>query len=115
MESIKKALADAGDGLTVDKAFAEKLVSYIEKLEKQAQAADAYKEELVSQVNKLCAVALPSMERESFLNIAKNLSVEELMVFKKAFSDKAKEIAPMELQLANDRQIQKFDNSQFDI
>ena len=115
MENIKKALAAAEEGITIDKAFADKLISYIEKLEKQAESAAAYKNELVAQVSKLCAVALPSMEREGFLKIADNLSVEELLIFKKAFGDKANDIAPMELQLADEKQIQKFDNSQFDI
>lgn len=115
MNEVKKALSSVKDETVIDKKFAEEILNYIGRLEEKSKSADMYRKQLAGEVNKLCSIVLPSMDKDTFISVAEELSVDELLAFKSAFSDKANEIAPLNLQLADEKTVQRFDSSQFNI
>ena len=82
MKTVKR-LSCANEGVTLTKAEAAGLYSYIYELEQLAREGKEYREELICDVIRMGAAALPDMRGESLSAICGTLGLEQL---KKAFS-----------------------------
>ena len=81
-----KRLSCANGGMTLTKAEAAGLYGYIDELEKLAREGREYREELICDVIRMGAAALPDMRGESLSAICGTLGLEQLRELKKAFS-----------------------------
>lgn len=81
-----KRLSCANEGVTLTKAEAAGLYGYIDELEQLAREGKAYREELICDVIRMGAAALPDMRGESLSAICGTLGLEQLRELKKAFS-----------------------------
>lgn len=86
MEEIIKTLKDCTDSVVLTRAQAESAVEYIESLKDEAKLGSEYKKSLTDEVVRLCAVAMPDMDIETFKGVAQVMTAKELLSFKKAFS-----------------------------
>lgn len=86
MEEIIKTLKSCTDSVVLSKAQADSAVEYIEGLKDEARLGCEYKKSLVDEVVRLCAVAMPDMDMETFKGVAQVMTAKELLSFKKAFS-----------------------------
>lgn len=86
MEDIMKTLKGCTDSIVLTKAQAENTVEYIENLRDEAKLGSEYKKSLTDEVVRLCAVAMPDMDIETFKGVAQVMTAKELLSFKKAFS-----------------------------
>ena len=85
MKTVKR-LSCANEGVTLTKAEAAGLYGYIDELEKLALEGKEYREELICDVIRMGAAALPDMRGESLSAICGTLGLEQLRELKKAFS-----------------------------
>ena len=74
------------EGVTLTKAEAAGLYGYIDELEQLAREGKEYREELICDVIRMGAAALPDMRGESLSAICGTLGLEQLRELKKAFS-----------------------------
>ena len=81
-----KRLSCANEGVTLTKAEAAGLYGYIDELEQLAREGKEYREELICDVIRMGAAALPDMRGESLSAICGTLGLEQLRELKKAFS-----------------------------
>ena len=81
-----KRLSCANGGMSLTKAEAAGLYGYIDELEKLAREGREYREELICDVIRMGAAALPDMRGESLSAICGTLGLEQLRELKKAFS-----------------------------
>lgn len=81
-----KRLSCANEGVTLTKAEAAGLYDYIDELEQLAREGKEYREELICDVIRMGAAALPDMRGESLSAICGTLGLEQLRELKKAFS-----------------------------
>ena len=112
---IIKTFAEAQSDLTIDKASAKAIAEYVESLEEEAQNGRAYKSGLCDEIKKLCSVVLPNLESEAAQKITKALSVSELLELKKALSDRAEKIMPLNVQLSEEKSVSSFDGANYKI
>ena len=88
---IIKALKNMSDDTVLTKSQAEKILDCIEALEDDAELGREYKKNLCSEVVKLCALAMPSMDMKTFSSLAQVMTPKELLSFKKAFTQSSRE------------------------
>lgn len=81
-----KRLSCACGGLTLTKEEAAGLYGYIGELRKLADEGKEYREELICDVIRMGAAALPDMRGESLSAICGTLDLEQLRELKKAFA-----------------------------
>lgn len=81
-----KRLSCASGTMTLTKSEAEDLYSYIDELKRLAREGEEYREELICDVIRMGAVALPDMQGESLSAICETLDIARLRELKKAFS-----------------------------
>ena len=81
-----KRLSCVNEGVTLTKAEAAGLYGYIDELEQLAREGKEYREELICDVIRMGAAALPDMRGESLSAICGTLGLEQLRELKKAFS-----------------------------
>ena len=88
---VVKALKDMNGDTVLTKGQAGKILDYIEELEDEAQLGREYKKSLCDEVVRLCATAMPSMDIKTFSNVAQVMTSNELLSFKKAFTQSNRE------------------------
>lgn len=115
MDDIKKNLEQVNENLVLTKKEANKLSAYITELECEAELGKEYKNSLVNEVTKLCALSIPEIDSEMFRGVAQSMNSDELLSFKSALSKRASKIMPVELQLSHEKNREPKDNSQFKI
>ncbi len=81
-----KRLSYASGTMTLTKSEADDLYSYINELKRLAREGEEYREELICDVIRMGAVALPDMQGESLSAICETLDIARLRELKKAFS-----------------------------
>ena len=106
-----KRLSCANEGVTLTKAEAAGLYGYIDELEQLAREGKEYREELICDVIRMGAAALPDMRGESLSAICGTLGLEQLRELKKAFSGGGK----LNSQLSSTKPETHSGNSEFRI
>ena len=89
-----KRLCDCPDDIILSKDEAKEIYSYIDKLSKLAKQGEAYRTELICDVIRMGAIALPEMKGESLSKICDGLCLDELKELKKAFSKTHRALTP---------------------
>ena len=82
---VRKALQNSKGAVTLTCDQARALARQLDTLEQEAQLGKSYKQELASQVVRLCAGVLPQMELGVFEGVARVMTAKELQAFKAAF------------------------------
>ncbi|MBR5272483.1 MAG: hypothetical protein IKU25_03700 [Clostridia bacterium] len=100
MNNIFDTLKSTDKNLVITKEQAEEIVEKFANMSRMAKFGEKYYEELSGRVKKLCTIALPDMDVESFESITKKMSIDELISLEKAFEKKASETLPPTIQLA---------------
>lgn len=85
LNEVVKSLRRCEEEITLTKAQTDSLTQYLDRLEQEAQLGKTYKQELVCDVVRLCAGAMPQMELQTFESVAKVMTAKELQAFKAAF------------------------------
>lgn len=106
-----KRLSCASGGMTLTKGEAEDLYCYIDELKRLAKEGEEYREELICDVIRMGAAALPDMQGESLSAICATLDIARLRELKKAFSASR----GLNSQLASREQEMHGENSEFRI
>lgn len=101
-------------GVTTDEDR-ERLCAYIQALEKQALAGEAYRKTLEEDVLRLSAFALPKLDGAMFEGMVKKLEAEELACLKGAMEERRMQLASPTVQLAPEKAKQTNDHSDFKI
>ncbi len=115
MENIVKMVKDCGDeGLSLNKAQADKLTGYLESLEDEAQLAKHYREELEGEVSALFAKRFPEVDAKLFASLTAVMTAKELAGFKSCINKKEAKPAAPQLMPLNSEKTQR-DFSQFKI
>ena len=115
MNEIMKKLK-AGEGNSLSSQELVSVEAYIRRLEKKAEDADAFREELEAEVLRYSALAQPEISAKTMANAIKGLSVKELREFASVFRKKAEPLckeAPVLSRKASDRT--KDNNKEFRI
>lgn len=86
LTDIIKTLKNCEDKLSLSKAQADDLAKKIEQLDSDAELGREYKRSLEREVVTLCAKAMPTMDINTFGNVAAVMTTNELLAFKKAFA-----------------------------
>ena len=111
MENILTTIKSCAGEVTLTKAQADEISSYIEELKEGAKLGEDYKKELSGEVAGRLALALPEVDSEVLKSVTSVMTVKELLGFRRGLS--CGEIAP---QLAPDKEKNnKTDYSQFRI
>lgn len=109
MTDIMKTIKACDNELVMDKAQLDRLKSYIDKLEDEAEVGRSCKKSLADEVVALCAEVMPEMDIKVFSGIAQVMTAKELEAFKNAFK-KSKSGESARLQLGATRsEKNKFD------
>lgn len=82
---VRKTLQNSKGAVTLTCDQARALARQLDTLEQEAQLGKSYKQELASQVVRLCAGVLPQMELGVFEGVARVMTAKELQAFKAAF------------------------------
>lgn len=88
MTDIIKALRECDNQLSLSSAQCKAIADKLDELDAEAQLGRDYKKSLSDEVIKLCATAMPEMEIDTFSSVARVMTVQELLSFKKAFTKK---------------------------
>ncbi len=111
MENILTTIKSCAGEVTLTKAQADEISSYIEELKEGAKLGEDYKKELSGEVAGRLALALPEVDSEVLKSVTSVMTVKELLGFRRGLS--CGEITP---QLAPDKEKNnKTDYSQFRI
>ena len=89
-----KRLCNCPDDIILSKDEAKEIYSYIDKLSSLAREGQEYRTELICDVIRMGAIALPEMRGESLSNICSGLSLDQLKELKKAFSSSHRALTP---------------------
>ncbi len=111
MESILNTIKSCAGEITISKAQADEITSYIEELREGAKLGEKYKKELSGEVAGLLSLALPQIDGELCKSVVSVMTVKELLGFKNGLKTEA--VKP-QLAPANEKQT-KNDYSQFRI
>lgn len=111
MENILKTIKSCDGEVTLTKAQANEISSYIEELKEGAALGEEYKEKLCDEVTGLLALALPNIDSELFKSVTSVMTVKELLGFKNGLKTESvkPQLAPAE------KKENKTDYSQFRI
>lgn len=82
MDSVIKAIQACEDEVTITKAQAKELSSYIEGLKEEAVLGEEYKKQLSKEVVKLFAKSFPNMDINLFSSITSVMTTKELLGFR---------------------------------
>ncbi len=82
MDSILKTIKSCAGEVTLTKAQAEEISSYIDKLQEGAELGEVYKKELSKEVQGMLALALPQVDKSLFTSLVGVMTVKELLGFK---------------------------------
>lgn len=93
----------------------EALCGYIQSLQKQAKAGEAYRAALEGDVIRLSAFVLPGLDEEIASGILKKLELEELQGIKKALEKQRARRLPPVLQLGEEKKQTQPDHAAFRI
>lgn len=110
--------ANSGGCVTVSKAEAEKIKSYIDSLKEKSAQADKLKSMMELETVKSAVTAKSEIDSDLLEVMVKNLSFEQLMKLKSVFEKKAESIFPVHSQIApaeNSKNIRREKNSQYSI
>ena len=111
MEEVLSTIKSCGGEVTLTKAQADEISSYIEELKENAELANEYKKNLSNEVAGMLTLALPNIDSELFKSVVSVMTVKELLGFRKGLKDSS--VKP---QLAKaDNTKNKNDYSQFRI
>ena len=110
VDKTVKRLSDCGD-ILLSKDEAADIYGYISSLRTLAHEGAQYREELLCDVIRMGAAALPGMKGESLSEICRTLSLEQLRELKKAFSGGR----ALRSQLAPKEQAKVSQNNEFKI
>lgn len=100
MQNIFDILKSAEQDVVLSKEEAKWIAREYSTASNMAQFGAKYCQELSDRVRKLCSIALPDMDAQSFDSMIKKLSIEELVALEKAFEHRASEALPPTVQLA---------------
>lgn len=115
MEDIIKCLKK-GTAVTLDKAQADKLNSYIELLEKRAVDGEQYRQDLTNQVVRLSLIVQPEIAKSDILDIADKMTIEQLKSFKSCYRARVGDTLPTVPQLSKSGgKISKTNNTEYNI
>ncbi|MBQ2774711.1 MAG: hypothetical protein IJF40_02315 [Clostridia bacterium] len=107
-----KRLSDNSADIMLSKNEAAEIYSYISSLRELAREGKEYRDELLCDVIRMGAVALPQMKGESLSEICRTLNLEQLKELKKAFSGNDRGLRS---QLASKEQACPAQNNEFKI
>ncbi len=115
MENIRKAL-EKGEEITLSKSQSENLFEYIVTLEKGAEDAKLYREDLTKSVVKLSALCDNELKTETLEKILSKLCISEIKELKAAYEKRAEKTMPVKPQLFSKSEGEKtHNNTQFTI
>lgn len=100
---LMKAMKECESELTLTKSQTEQLCDYIGKLEQYEQEAKAYRNSLVSGIERLCLLVMPKVNVGLFTKGLDCLSVEKLEILKSGLEKQAEKIIPPRLQLKSEK------------
>ena len=100
MEDIQVKLGKAHEQTQFSTGEIERLKAYIGELEELREAGEACREELQSEVVRLCALSMPLFDGEVVGRVSKSMSVGELKTVKSALLQKLENRLPTTPQLA---------------
>ena len=113
MNDIMKTIKGCGEsGVSLSKAQARELGSYIEQLEDEAKLGDVYKKELSKTVLGLLKAKLPELDTALLKSVVSVMTAEELTGFKRGLE---RQLPPVSQLTAKNEKSNKRDNSQFKI
>lgn len=112
---IIKAIKECDGDLTLTKAQADTLSAYIGKLEEYEHEAKAYRNSLVSGIERLCMIVMPKVNAGLFTKGLDCLSVEKLETLKSGLEAQAKQIIPPQIQLKSEKAAKNVNNNAFKI
>lgn len=97
---ILKKLQEAGEETVLTKREAESLAGYVERLEQEAVCGRKYRDQVCKNVVRLSALAQPGLPQDVMRRTAENMSLDDLLVFEKAFQKTVDKLLPVTPQLA---------------
>ena len=89
MENILKTIKSCAGEVTLTKAQADEISSYIEDLKEGAALGESYKKELSGEVAGMLCLALPNVDGELLRGVTEVMTVKELLGFKKGLKETA--------------------------
>ncbi len=82
MENILKTIKSCDGEVTLTKAQANEISSYIEELKEGAALGEEYKKKLAGEVSGMLSLALPHIDSKLFQSVTSVMTVKELLGFK---------------------------------
>lgn len=115
MDNIIKAL-NKGEEITLTKAECECITKHIAELQKKAEDAKLYREDLTKSVLKLSSLCDNELSEKTLNGILDKLSVKEIKELKSAYEKRAEKTMPIQPQLYKKKENDKtLSNTQFTI
>ena len=114
-EEIMKSALDAKGNVTLSPVQIKAFNDYIENMKSDAELGRTGRNEAEKEIIALSAFTLPDADTEMLCNIMKKLSGEEVVMLRKALSDRAEKLAVYTGTLSTDKTKSFNDNSQFRI
>lgn len=112
LELVKSATGE----ILISKSQAQQLAEYISRLEEYEHEAKAYRNGLVSEIEKLCMLVLPKVNVKLFTKGFDCLSVEKLETLRSGLRHQADKLIPPAVQLRHENTQKKpSDNDAFKI
>lgn len=114
VNSVVKTISTCDNDVTITKAQAKELSSYIEGLKEEASLGEEYKKQLSKEVIKLFAKSFPNMDTNLFSSITSVMTTKELLGFRDGMKKETTPLPKPQLAASNDKKT-KQDYSQFRI
>lgn len=99
MQSIIKTLKNNGS-CTLSNQQSQKLLNYIDTLEKKASEGEVYRNDLTNEVVRLSCIVQPEIGNKVMKDLTQKMTLEQLKTFKRYYKEKSEEYLPIKPQLA---------------